>query len=127
MKHDSFERNSALENRPKNPFVTRCNLIVLKIAIRKAESLILEQIGTVKLDNINTGLAYIRDAKTALIIALQDDCITQKTLFGVADALHNAYKNVPLPEILALWEQALDLVADFPIPYRVVEANGGAK
>ena len=38
MKHDAFERNSALENPPKNPFLVRCDVILLKHALTKAES-----------------------------------------------------------------------------------------
>jgi len=121
MNELEFERNNLVGIKPKNPFVVRCNLIVLKVAIRKAESAIKEQIGThITLDNINTGLAYIRDAKTALIIALQDECISEQKLFAVADSLSQAHKRVGIKPVLYCWEQALDFIADMPIPYRVV-------
>jgi len=128
MNHTDFERKKPVNIRTQNPFVIRCNVILLKHALRKAENQILEQIGTdIKLDNINTGLGYIRDAKRALIIALQDDCISEKSLFAVADSLSQAHKNVPIDSVLDCWERSLDFIADMPIPYRVVESESPIK
>lgn len=124
MKHDSFERNSALENRPKNPFVVRCDVILLKHALTKAESELQTRIVTgFNLVNINPALGYIRSAILDLKILLKRDCIASEDMFSVADLLHSAYKQAPLPEILAAWEQSLDFIADLPIPYRVIEAE----
>lgn len=137
MKYDDFERKSALENQPRNPFLVRCDVILLKHALTKAEKELQTRIVTgFNLVNIEPAIGYIRDAKNAVIIALQDDCFSDENMFSVADSLHIAYKNAPLPEILVIWERALDFIADMPIPYCLVEAEspigtivpkGGAK
>jgi len=124
MKPSDFERNNPVGIKPKNPFVVRCDVILLKHALTKAESELKIRIVTgFNLVNIEPAIGFIRDAKTALIIALQDECFSDENMFSIADMLCQAYKQAPLPEILATWERALDFIADMPIPYHVVEVE----
>lgn len=124
MKHDPFERNNSVGIKPKNPFLVRCDVILLKHALTKAEAELQTRIVTgFNLVNIEPAVKYIREAKNIVIIVLQENCFSDEIMFPVADILHNAYKNAPLPEILAIWERALDFIADMPIPYRIVESE----
>lgn len=120
MKYDDFERKNPVGIKPKNPFVVRCDVILLKHALTKIESELQTRIVTgFNLVNIEPAIGHIREAKNAVIIALQENCFSAEIMFPVAGSLHSAYKQAPLPEILATWEHALDFIADMPIPYRV--------
>lgn len=122
MKHDAFERNSALENRSKNPFVVRCDVILLKHAITKAENHIRKH-DRFTLVNVENALHHIDIAHDIVCRMLQSEEFDCQAIYDVCAELNRAEGNTYVTPIREAFEMAIDLIADDPIPFRIVEAD----
>lgn len=124
MKHTDFERNSALENRPKTAFHVRNDVILLKSAIRKAENHIftLER-SRYTYVNIDNAMHHVRQAKRIVNAIFYNEEFEYNDIMGVVRELNLAQSNVYVTPIRDAIDIAIELIADDPIPYRVTESD----
>jgi hypothetical protein len=115
MKHTDFERKKPVNIRPENPFVIRCNVILLKHAIRKAEDHVLKLIGSrFTLANIEAAIGYIRDAKHAVINTLKNNDLSAYTIETVIHNLDHAMISSDIEPIHEALDIAEDLLGQMP-------------
>lgn len=101
---DSHQKNPA-----KNQMVMRCKVILLKQAIQDAEKMVLKQIGTLSLANIESAVGYLVDAKHTCKIALNDGFMTHDQLCRIMEILIRITSGLRLTPLLDAIQFAVEI------------------